>query len=122
MDSDEEVSVVWDNTCDTYLIEDWVRNKSRLFQYVREDYKPQPVKLDAQTILLTTEYQEKPWKRPGADESDWFNFGFNEDSWKEMLMVQILLRREALHKQEEVAREDKLRELDRRHRHSRHRD
>ncbi|KAL8244489.1 hypothetical protein R6Q59_010747 [Mikania micrantha] len=27
-------------------------------------------------------FEQKPWKRPGADITDYFNFGFNEDSWK----------------------------------------
>ncbi|KII71904.1 Pre-mRNA 3'-end-processing factor FIP1 [Thelohanellus kitauei] len=25
---------------------------------------------------------EKPWKKPGADISDYFNYGFNEETWK----------------------------------------
>lgn len=25
---------------------------------------------------------EKPWRRPGADISDWFNYGFDEISWE----------------------------------------
>jgi pre-mRNA 3'-end-processing factor FIP1 len=29
-----------------------------------------------------SEFEEKPWRRPGADLTDWFNYGFNEDSWK----------------------------------------
>lgn len=29
-----------------------------------------------------TEFEEKPWGRPGADMTDWFNYGFNEDSWR----------------------------------------
>ncbi|XWS17768.1 hypothetical protein CRYUN_Cryun33cG0095900 [Craigia yunnanensis] len=28
-------------------------------------------------------FDEKPWKYPGADLSDFFNFGLNEDSWKD---------------------------------------
>jgi pre-mRNA 3'-end-processing factor FIP1 len=24
---------------------------------------------------------EKPWRRPGADQSDWFNYGFDEFTW-----------------------------------------
>ncbi|KAM6962453.1 pre-mRNA 3'-end-processing factor FIP1 [Aplochiton taeniatus] len=27
-------------------------------------------------------FEEKPWRKPGADISDYFNYGFNEDSWK----------------------------------------
>ncbi|XP_022721866.1 FIP1[III]-like protein isoform X2 [Durio zibethinus] len=26
--------------------------------------------------------EEKPWRHPGVDTTDFFNFGFNEDSWK----------------------------------------
>ncbi|KAJ3142986.1 pre-mRNA 3-end-processing factor fip1l1 [Geranomyces variabilis] len=26
--------------------------------------------------------EEKPWRRPGADISDFFNYGFNEQTWK----------------------------------------
>jgi pre-mRNA 3'-end-processing factor FIP1 len=25
---------------------------------------------------------EKPWRRPGSDISDWFNYGFDEISWE----------------------------------------
>lgn len=28
-------------------------------------------------------FEEKPWKYPGVDESDFFNFGMNEEIWKE---------------------------------------
>ncbi|XP_042564929.1 pre-mRNA 3'-end-processing factor FIP1-like, partial [Clupea harengus] len=27
-------------------------------------------------------FDEKPWKKPGADLTDYFNYGFNEESWK----------------------------------------
>lgn len=27
--------------------------------------------------------EEKSWQRPGADITDYFNFGFNESSWKQ---------------------------------------
>ena len=29
-----------------------------------------------------TNLAEKPWRRPGADISDWFNYGFDELSWE----------------------------------------
>ena len=25
---------------------------------------------------------DKPWRRPGSDISDWFNYGFDEISWE----------------------------------------
>ncbi len=28
-------------------------------------------------------FEEKPWKYPSVDVSDFFNFGLTEDSWKE---------------------------------------
>ncbi|KAL5570539.1 hypothetical protein UlMin_027114, partial [Ulmus minor] len=28
-------------------------------------------------------FEEKPWKYPVVDTSDFFNFGFNEESWKD---------------------------------------
>ena len=28
-------------------------------------------------------FEEKPWKLPGIDVSDFFNFGLNEDSWRD---------------------------------------
>lgn len=28
-------------------------------------------------------FEEKPWKYPGVDTSDFFNFGLNEESWKD---------------------------------------
>lgn len=26
--------------------------------------------------------EEKPWRKPGADITDYFNYGFNEDTWR----------------------------------------
>lgn len=28
-------------------------------------------------------FEEKPWKHPGVDISDFFNFGLDEDKWKD---------------------------------------
>jgi hypothetical protein len=28
-------------------------------------------------------FEEKPWKYSGVDVSDYFNFGLNEESWKD---------------------------------------
>lgn len=30
--------------------------------------------------------EEKPWRIPGVDITDYFNFGFNENTWKEYCM------------------------------------
>ncbi|XP_022134823.1 FIP1[V]-like protein [Momordica charantia] len=40
-------------------------------------------------------FEEKPWKASGVDMSDFFNFGLNEDSWKEYCKQLEQLRLEA---------------------------
>ncbi|XP_074546539.1 pre-mRNA 3'-end-processing factor FIP1 isoform X2 [Halichoeres trimaculatus] len=37
-------------------------------------------------------FEEKPWRKPGADLSDYFNYGFNEDTWKAYCDKQKRLR------------------------------
>ncbi|KAJ2507137.1 cleavage polyadenylation factor subunit fip1 [Coemansia sp. RSA 2049] len=37
---------------------------------------------------------EKPWRQPGADITDYFNFGFNEETWKLYCLKQRQLRTE----------------------------
>jgi len=39
-------------------------------------------------------FEEKPWKKPGADINDYFNYGFNETSWKLYCQKQQQLRQE----------------------------
>ncbi|SCV02850.1 LAMI_0H03488g1_1 [Lachancea mirantina] len=38
--------------------------------------------------------KEKPWRQPGANLSDYFNYGFNEQTWMEYLHRQEKLRNE----------------------------
>ena len=38
--------------------------------------------------------EDKPWRRPGADLSDYFNFGFNEQTWRLYVQKQKRLRDE----------------------------
>uniref|UniRef100_A0A5K3FPW7 Pre-mRNA 3'-end-processing factor FIP1 n=1 Tax=Mesocestoides corti TaxID=53468 RepID=A0A5K3FPW7_MESCO len=38
--------------------------------------------------------EEKPWKRPGADITDYFNYGFTEDTWIQYCEKQKILRQE----------------------------
>jgi pre-mRNA 3'-end-processing factor FIP1 len=40
----------------------------------------QPRTVDFETDLAAL--QEKPWRKPGSDISDWFNYGFDEISWE----------------------------------------
>jgi len=44
---------------------------------------------------LDTEQDEKPWRKPGADISDYFNYGFNEDTWKQYCEKQRRMRMES---------------------------
>jgi hypothetical protein len=37
---------------------------------------------------------EKPWRKPGADITDYFNYGFNEETWKMYSQKQVTLRLE----------------------------
>jgi pre-mRNA 3'-end-processing factor FIP1 len=43
-----------------------------------------PGTLDGRSILDVDlgAMAEKPWRRPGSDLSDWFNYGFDEISWE----------------------------------------
>ncbi|OBZ78859.1 Pre-mRNA polyadenylation factor fip1 [Grifola frondosa] len=43
-----------------------------------------PGTLDGRSILEVdlNALAEKPWRRPGSDISDWFNYGFDEISWE----------------------------------------
>ena len=40
--------------------------------------------LDGRSILEVdlNSLNDKPWRRPGSDLSDWFNYGFDEISWE----------------------------------------
>jgi hypothetical protein len=38
--------------------------------------------------------EDKPWRMEGADPSDWFNYGFNEETWRRYCEKQMRLRRE----------------------------
>ncbi|KAI9340819.1 hypothetical protein BDR26DRAFT_860930 [Obelidium mucronatum] len=40
--------------------------------------------------------EDKPWRKPGADITDYFNFGFNETSWRAYCTKQKSLREEAM--------------------------
>jgi hypothetical protein len=40
------------------------------------------------------ELEEKPWRKPGADLSDYFNYGFNEETWRSYCAKQVHVRQE----------------------------
>ena len=39
-------------------------------------------------------FEDKPWKKPGADITDYFNYGFNENTWKMYCNKQRAMREE----------------------------
>jgi pre-mRNA 3'-end-processing factor FIP1 len=44
-------------------------------------------------------FEDRPWRKPGADLTDYFNFGFNEQTWKAYCMKQKMIRDEIMHQQ-----------------------
>ncbi|KAI7908271.1 Fip1 motif-domain-containing protein, partial [Cokeromyces recurvatus] len=36
--------------------------------------------------------EDKPWRKPGADITDYFNYGFNEITWRAYCAKQKMLR------------------------------
>jgi pre-mRNA 3'-end-processing factor FIP1 len=39
-------------------------------------------------------FEDKPWRKPGADLTDYFNYGFNETTWKAYCLKQRQIRDE----------------------------
>lgn len=73
------------------------RESSDGFEIVLHDTEDAP----AQNAELLETYtvdcdnlSEKPWNKPGEDITDYFNYGFNESTWKEYLEKQKRLRDE----------------------------
>lgn len=92
-EEDAEVKIYWGDMCNEYLLEDWMEAGKKLYNYRVDDYKP-----------AVAEMTDKPWMLPGAEISDWFNFGFNEETWNEFLLNQIKMRQEMVMKKEQEAR------------------
>ncbi|XP_064609667.1 pre-mRNA 3'-end-processing factor FIP1-like isoform X2 [Liolophura sinensis] len=44
--------------------------------------------------LDSLQADDKPWRKPGADITDYFNYGFNEDTWRQYCEKQRRLRME----------------------------
>ena len=83
-DEDTEVKIYWGD-CNDFLLEQWIESEKKIFNYVVDDYKS-----------VSVELPDKPWMIPGAEVSDYFNFGFNEESWNNFLMRQISLRQQKI--------------------------
>jgi len=61
--------------------------------------------------------EEKPWREPDADITDWFNYGFDEDSWRDYCAAQVKMRLALSRKKEgKDAREERA-EVDRKRKH-----
>uniref|UniRef100_A0A671NHP9 Pre-mRNA 3'-end-processing factor FIP1 n=1 Tax=Sinocyclocheilus anshuiensis TaxID=1608454 RepID=A0A671NHP9_9TELE len=63
--------------------------------HVISSSKSRGLDLDAEGNVLQVDvesFEEKPWRKPGADLSDYFNYGFNEDTWKAYCDKQRRLR------------------------------
>lgn len=77
-DEDDHVKVTIDEDVPDYNL----RAKQRQPQQA----KPvSAIDLDAQQPILDVDIntiEDKPWRKPGADISDYFNYGFDEDTWK----------------------------------------
>eukprot|EP00477_Mikrocytos_mackini_P000040 GAHX01000040.1.p1 GENE.GAHX01000040.1~~GAHX01000040.1.p1 ORF type:complete len:156 (+),score=47.55 GAHX01000040.1:37-504(+) len=65
---------------------------------VYEQFGIQPFNPDiANYTLLDLDIEKmahKPWENPKVDITDYFNYGFNENTWKEYLATQIHIRSE----------------------------
>jgi hypothetical protein len=70
-EEDTQVKVYWKDYSE-YFIEDWIRTKSDMFRYISESYPPTRPE---GTANVMTNINERPWLAPGAEISDWFNFG-----------------------------------------------
>ncbi|ORE09739.1 Fip1-domain-containing protein, partial [Rhizopus microsporus var. microsporus] len=51
------------------------------------EYNGQPI-----TEVNLDDFEDKPWRKPGADITDYFNYGFNEVTWRAYCAKQKLLR------------------------------
>lgn len=51
-------------------------------------------KLDGKDIIDVEpeDFEDKPWRKPGADITDYFNFGFDERTWRLYCEKQRLIR------------------------------
>jgi pre-mRNA 3'-end-processing factor FIP1 len=51
------------------------------------EYNGQPI-----TELDVDIFEDKPWRKPGADITDYFNYGFNEVTWRAYCAKQKTIR------------------------------
>ncbi|KAI5181514.1 hypothetical protein NEOKW01_1695 [Nematocida sp. AWRm80] len=73
------------------------RESSEEFEIIlndEEEDQPERTELLDTYTLECDAYTDKPWNKPGEDITDYFNYGFNETTWKEYLSKQRKLRDE----------------------------
>ncbi|KAI5172060.1 hypothetical protein NEFER03_1305 [Nematocida sp. LUAm3] len=72
------------------------RESSEEFEIVLDDEKESPEAGDLlEAYAMDADaFTDKPWKKPGEDITDYFNYGFTETTWKEYLLKQRRLREE----------------------------
>ena len=72
-EEDNGVQIIWDEDSQGYVTEDWERNQPNFYRFVREGYVPpqRPPELQIGSDFGG----EIP---PGADISDWFNYGISK--------------------------------------------
>lgn len=69
-EEDNGVQIIWDEESQGYLAEDWERNQQNFYRFIRDGYIP-PVR--PQEPQISSDFgAEIP---PGADISDWYNYG-----------------------------------------------
>ncbi|KAH9410670.1 Fip1 protein [Ordospora pajunii] len=84
MQNDEEFFVGDEGSSDTSSDLELVINKvPERGEEHKEDAEGQSI-LDYDIDIFT----DKPWNKPGADITDYFNYGFNEMTWKEYCNMQ----------------------------------
>lgn len=56
------------------------------------DYNPKDENGNDLFEIDIESFEDKPWRKPGANQADWFNYGMNESAWKNYSLKQRTLR------------------------------
>jgi hypothetical protein len=89
---------IYKYTCHVHIITSFMQGPMSLnpdmhfFCHVRRI--PPPPQVTDPYVFDSELFMERPWRKPGADMTDWFNYGFNEDTWQAYCNKQQQLRRQ----------------------------
>ena len=89
--SDDEantVRIIWNSECNKYLLEDWKKLNLLSANMQGTSYtskRPRPQWID----FLNN---DKPWTALDSDPSDWFNYGYSEDTFNRFANEQYTMR------------------------------